>query len=69
MEESFHERLETARTKLVFGQIRAIVAFLITSGTCLYFYLKYTGEQQKERISKTASDIGRGALRQGKTNK
>ncbi|CBY43679.1 unnamed protein product [Oikopleura dioica] len=50
MEESFHERLETARTKLVFGQIRAIVAFLITT------------EQQKERISKTASDIGRGAL-------
>lgn len=62
MEESFHERLETARTKLVFGQIRAIVAFLITTGTCIYFYLKYTGEQQKERISKTASDIGRGAL-------
>ena len=66
MEESFHEKLETARTKMVHGQLRAIVAFLITSGTCIYFYLKYTGEQQKERISKTASDIGRGALRQGK---
>ena len=65
MEESFHEKLETARTKMVHGQLRAIVAFLITSGTCIYFYLKYTGEQQKERISKTASDIGRGALREG----
>ena len=65
MEESFHEKLEAARAKLVFGQIRAIIAFVITTGSCMYFYLKYTGEKQKERISRTASDIGRGALRRG----
>ena len=50
------------RTQNLVITAKSLVLALIGLGSGVYFYVKVYGERDKERLSKTASQIGRNAL-------